>query len=843
MTNVPHGNTASEISLLRKKKVDFTVYRFGEAAFKLESRAQGHIRKVTQASFKEEIMANDSIELTLQSTERMDFRHRDYIVYDGRPYFLNRLPEVGLDNGRKYTYKIVFEGIMFDLGRVAFVMPDAFGYDYYGTLPEFARLVVDNMNRVNMWVEWDCTIDNVTTHHKGKLCGKQPIDNAVRYQWGRGSSLEYGIDIIYTNGVPSVGDHGYDPELLSPVDYVTVTAVKQWALNFPSKMTNPDVYPTPPQQVPESAYTYQWCSFADAIKENHEALAIAYQKAGSWIYEGYDYEEGVDCAIVDGSISLGVQPAPSRPIPNGIGDTDTVQQSIQFTLQYTKWHEYFNSPDESGVVIESQWTETVLIYRDVTYTAELDSEYNWQVIPVTPQSGSVTSEDYPTESILLNYDQHSCLAVLQDLSNQWEEWEWRILDNTIQYGYVNGETLACGTIVIRKRNEGTRNTHVLGFGRSGGIASLTRKYPDDSNLPSRVYFYGGTQNLPQYYRNTRLCLPNRTKERSYRDFAEITPCPLTIALENMMCEEVVVLDDIYPANEPFVIKDTWADPVIIEETFTSVDGYSRKNHYVQLVIPNGDFFMLTAKWEARSQSLISPNNDYVEWLTLKQYTDSQAARNQYDQYFVGKSKYQTSEKPFFEFQTGDLAGYRLSIHKFEYYDKTEDYLVWLNVVKSSNQDTIDNLNNVPQADYTPNADICCRKGDKFIVTGINMPVAYTYYNGGDQGGNHPHHDFSAEYALWKASTDYMEKRAATIDYNVEVAPSYVASKNEAFRTFDVVQFPDITADGSDITRRVSGVELDLLQGCSYKLTLSNRGVLRPYKVIRNLIKAQNKEER
>lgn len=839
-----HPQQQDDVQALRRlKTADFTVYRRGAAIFNLESRVQGHIRKVTQATFKESIMTDDGINITLVSTESMSFKMRDYIVYDGRPYFLNRLPSAVIDGSKRYTYTMVFEGAMFELGRVAFILRNAIGYDFYGTLPEFARLVVENMNRINMWVEWTyqgnsykAKFKRVEEVYHGS--GDAKVTKQL-YMWGIGFNGDMeglGERFIYTDGIPVVGGNATSPEewvfnmdtgwSLAPISGIVITALHQWTLDFPVATEIPTQYPTPSTHIPDNVDTYGWCDVEDAIKDNYSSIISAYINDGTW-WEYTDnigaHERGVDCELVADSVVEGTIPQ-AQGIPTSPIDTYDVQQPIQFQLKYTPW-EMDVQQDEQ--VFGVAWYDTIHINRKVTYTAELTSQTQWQVDPVVPQEGSVTTKDFPTESVLLAYDNHSCLAVLQDLSSKWEDWEWRISDD-VEYGFVNGQMLVCGTIVMRQRT-GSGDfgyVHVMDFGRSGGISSLKRSDQDDGNIPSRVYFYGGSQNLPQYYRNTRLCLPNYTKENSYIDFSEIdwadwykshpnesVPLYSELANDNVVCEEIKIFDDIYPACKPFTIKQSWGIDMD-SETISKISGTATK-HYLQITIPMDEFFLINDKWKSFDEQ-VSPYPDYLEWLMLRQQTNTEENRLRYATYYAGTSKYQNgTDEPYIVFQTGDIAGFKLSIHDTYIDVKNNVIVLLLNVVTNNNEEFRDAETEIPEAEYTPNEDLICHHGDKFIVEGINMPVAYTYYKDGSDA------DFSAENALWRAAMDYMCSKAENIKHEIEVADDYVRSHKEEFRCFDGIQFSDIDENKTVLRRRVSSVELDLVNRFRYRIEITN----------------------
>lgn len=802
---------------------NFTLYRRGEVAFKLESRIQGHIRKITQATFKEEIMANDTIEITLVSTERLDFKLRDFIFYNGRLYFLNRLPESSIDASKRYTYKMSFEGAMYDLGRVAFILPDAFGYDYYGMLSEFVRIVVDNMNRVNMWIEWSHQYGTT----KARCTTIRSYNNELYYGWRDGLGTSTPVNYVFTLGIPSVGDPCRRPDG-TVIQNTEVVGIHKWSLDFPETTENPSTYPVPTPHIPEDVVVSTWAAaeYEDVTPAiNALTIEASYQEERSDGIYTYEYTRFSE-------IFYDEMHFPSTQ-PTSVDDVETYRQRYTWQRRFRLLKDGFGQPQE---VLRTSF-EGQVGYRLVTRRAQVTTEYT--IDPILPPSGQTTGNDEPTESLLLSYDQHSCLAVMQDLVAKWTDWEWHIFNE--DYNFVNGEILVCGTIRLRKKDTDALDgvVHAMGFGRSGGLSLIKRRYSDNSNIPSRIYFYGGSQNLPEYYRNTRLCLPGKDKNGSYIDFSELSGTVFPLGLENTLCEEVRTLDEIYPANKPFEIKSSWFIEGILHETNQS-SGVTRT--YLEILIPVDEFFDINGKWSnyewPNPDRGLSPDNaqdraeypDFCEWLTLMQLEDTwdgveegRRNRERYITYYTGRSKYMIQgESPRFVFQTGALAGYALSIHKF--YELNGYYHVWLNVVEEDNEETNDY--------YTPNAEICCYYGDKFIIDNINMPAAYTYYNDGSES------DFSAENELWKAATTIMNDIVDKIDYDVEVSRDYVVRHNDVFRIFDTLAFNDPLTELLQRLRVVS-VELDLVDGYDYKLTVTNRRIVSPTSGIIHVINMQS----
>lgn len=843
---------------------NFTVYRKtwdedGQAyilaeAFKIESRQQGQIRKMQTATYHEEIMTDDSIKIQLLSINRIDFRLRDFIIYDDRPYFLNRLPQCSIDTTGRYVYDITFEGVMYELGRVAFIMPDAFGYQYYGPLSDFARLIADNMNRINASVVWEYGGDTYEARYKDEVEITHGDTTYRCKRWGVGFNHDLEdmcVTWIITEGMPSVGSHPIDPEDGSEVDFCTITDVRKWDVDFQTAPSSMPTYPSAGSGVvPDATHVLRWpnpnTAGEDAFieEEDYKSMLRAMQrteysnyitdpdnpsdKMATWkkVYE----VAGLDDTPPD--IEVGDLPV-LTDFPSFIGDKREVTNSVSYTFRCTDYSLDLDPTSSTYMAWVSQGysdSPKVLNYK-ATYNAIDTVSNEWMVTQIEPGSGT-TSSDYPTEFQLLEYDCHSCLAVLQDISAQWDEWEW-VIDN-VEHGLVQGEILVWATIKIRQRNviDAGGETHSIGFGKSGGLSMIRRKYADESNPPSRIYFYGGRNNLPQYYRNERLCLPNRAKKDSYLDFDAFQQSLFPLGVSNGTCEAIVNVDDIYPANEPFVVKEGWARMVHSQDPDTHEP---IPPHYLELAIPEDEFFFITDIWKPYDfdNEDLEDCTDYLEWLTLKQWEDTQEHREHYEKHYAGDtanpkhvSKYMIGgEAPMFTFQGGELEGYQLSMYRC--FRDDGNIVVWLNVIKEENEEK--------EGYYVPNdTDRRCLPGDKFIIDNINMPVAYTYYRDGESG------DFSAENRLWKAAIDYMNDMANKIDYEVEVARDYVIKHGESFSCFDTLMFPDrLSAELETIKRRIIEVERDLIDGYSYKLTITNRGMIRPWKNLGKIINQQN----
>ena len=134
---------------------------------------------------------------------------------------------------------------------------------------------------------------------------------------------------------------------------------------------------------------------------------------------------------------------------------------------------------------------------------------------------------YPanTEYKTLTYTEKNCLEVLQDLCEQYST-EFEI-------------TQANGVRTLNIKTAGVNFPYPFRYGRTGGLYELTRQNINSKNVVTRLYVYGGSSNLGDKYRYTRLCLPGKAKNASYiEDAAAIAAYGLK--------ENTKIFDDIRP---------------------------------------------------------------------------------------------------------------------------------------------------------------------------------------------------------------------------------------------------------------------------------------------------------
>jgi hypothetical protein len=184
-----------------------------------------------------------------------------------------------------------------------------------------------------------------------------------------------------------------------------------------------------------------------------------------------------------------------------------------------------------------------------------------------------------TKEELCSFDQHTCLAVLQELMNTYEGWQWEVRYNgdTVDNNkpmLVDGRTCVGGVLYLRKSETGfhkyVANSGIypvdndfaitedweLSYGKGNGLKNIKRSYVNDGYLPTKIYCYGSNQNVPSTYRSTRICLPNKEQNESYvRVDDSETPDWIDVNAENEETEVVKVFDEATPANKPFEVAE------------------------------------------------------------------------------------------------------------------------------------------------------------------------------------------------------------------------------------------------------------------------------------------------
>ena len=626
------------------------LYRAGHTAFKLDSRNPLNLRCVTKAQLERKAMEQDAVAITLLCVAPCEFEYRDYIIVDGRPYFLNVLPKVTKEDRRRFQYELTFESGIYEVGRVFYTMTDLHGWDYTGQLFDFCNLVINDMNRNSLVIK---DSDNRVLRYSGRRIGGL-------YYWYNVNTSDT-MSYFTTRLIPLVGD---------------------------------DVMPG------------EW-------SPGDEGYPRVTQVGGAW--------------------------------------------TLDFEL-------------DNGKPVE-------------------------------------------TDEKMLTYDNHTCLAVLHDLVSQWGDWEFAVDIRTSDLCTLDlTSDIQCGgTLIMRRKStgifiSGVNTTHLnMAYGKKGGLQKITREYPDGTNIPSRIYFYGGTKNLPYSYRNTRLCLPTKSKMESYID--------LDVA-ENIPCEVVKVFDDIYPACKPFSL---------------AVNGCMKPNDDTKFIITvyMTQFFNLYAHWHDPDDQTPYNYGSYAEWVLMHGTDNAQTNRERYLLYYYQgdlqaqvagypKSCYLTTDRVTITFQTGNLAGRSFEVVDFETFNEDNEYQITLACEGTESPFEED-------IQYFPNNDVMCKLGDKFIIEGCLMPASYVY-------GNFGSGEYAAETLLDTEAKKYIEELSSKISVAVEISQDFVNQHNAVFRLYDGLQITDTDLDFSSLTFKVRSLIYDLLAN-SYKVEIDDGKGMNPWAAI------------
>lgn len=157
-------------------------------------------------------------------------------------------------------------------------------------------------------------------------------------------------------------------------------------------------------------------------------------------------------------------------------------------------------------LIDAQYKLPEEAYGD-TYYSDLYGHFRvliWNANRVQPNKwrmGTCPAEG-TTDYKNITTSGRNCLQVLQDLCSQWNV-EFEITTN----GGINTVNL--------KEKAGKTHAFTLRYGRGKGLYGLKRTNVNNAGITTRLFVYGGQDNLPQGYGHTRLCLPGKTRLTSY----------------------------------------------------------------------------------------------------------------------------------------------------------------------------------------------------------------------------------------------------------------------------------------------------------------------------------------
>lgn len=331
---------------------------------------------------------------------------------------------------------------------------------------------------------------------------------------------------------------------------------------------------------------------------------------------------------------------------------------------------------------------------------------------------------YPanTEYKTLTYTEKNCLEVLQDLCEQYST-EFEI-------------TQANGVRTLNIKTAGVNFPYTFRYGRTGGLYELTRQNINSKNVVTRLYVYGGSSNLGDKYRYTRLCLPGKAKNASYiEDAAAIAAYGLK--------ENTKIFDDIRPERYG-------------EVTAAGSAYYAFKDATMNFDLNEKD----------------SAGN--TKWLI-----DGATAK--------------------VKFTTGNLAGYKFDIHKYDHATKE------IQVVPFTDE-------NGMKFPSETSAAFQFGVGDKYFFTDINLPDTYKT---------------DAENKLLaegnKAITEYSQPQ---VQYGLSIDENFIrqfAGELTVVNLFAVGDYIPVEDEDIGVNKsvRITAFTRDLLREYKYNITLGD----------------------
>lgn len=126
----------------------------------------------------------------------------------------------------------------------------------------------------------------------------------------------------------------------------------------------------------------------------------------------------------------------------------------------------------------------------------------WNINRIFPGKWVLGTYPENTEYKNITNSGKNCLQVAQELCSDYGV-EFEITTDGTTY-----------TLNIKEK-VGITHTFTLRYGRGKGLYRLERKNVNNAGIVTRLYVYGGTENLRRNYGHTRLCLPGTTRLTSY----------------------------------------------------------------------------------------------------------------------------------------------------------------------------------------------------------------------------------------------------------------------------------------------------------------------------------------
>ena len=197
---------------------EIVVYRNGATHLQLVER---NSRTIKSAVLSQELLADDSVNVKVESKNALDLKINDYIFIDGLTYRINQLPSVTKNAENNFEYDLIFQGLMFDLKRCKFFNADAndfkteLEFPLIGDLEFFLTVVRNNMRRFS--IDWEVGNFPANTETKSlsfssdnclsalqKICQEYKVEFWIKQEAGK-FKIHTGA---FGNTIPTILEYG-----------------------------------------------------------------------------------------------------------------------------------------------------------------------------------------------------------------------------------------------------------------------------------------------------------------------------------------------------------------------------------------------------------------------------------------------------------------------------------------------------------------------------------------------------------------------------------------------------------------------------------------------------------
>jgi len=223
--------------------------------------------------------------------------------------------------------------------------------------------------------------------------------------------------------------------------------------------------------------------------------------------------------LSDDLLSLTVMAA--RPLSFQLGDKITVfgrDYKLNQLPQITKESERKYTYELQLEGVQYDLLDVNFILPDDTYGDTLYTDLKgycdaliWNIDRIFPGHWSIGQVPEGTATKNLSVAGKNCLAVIQELCEEYDvEFEMAIDTAKLQQKGANNYY-----ILSFKAKTGTTHPFTLQYGRGLGLYKLVRQNVNNSSVVTRLYAYGGTDNLGNRYKESKLHLPAKSRTTSY----------------------------------------------------------------------------------------------------------------------------------------------------------------------------------------------------------------------------------------------------------------------------------------------------------------------------------------